>query len=121
VLRRTRAGVLSLAAMLDPAAGQNTMPWPPSLQDILRILPERIEEIRETPDAFAVHFRSNHAQPDGITATGVILFSCYRSGDNAYFAIQDQTLKTDDRFMVEASVCNSFRMAIRQRLDVQRN
>jgi hypothetical protein len=110
VLQRTRVVVLSLAAMLDPAAGQNTMPWPPSLQDVLQILPERIDETRETADGISVHFRGS----------GVI-FSCFRFGDSVVFSIQDRTLGTDDRGIVEASFCNIFRIAVRQRLDAQRN
>jgi hypothetical protein len=121
VLQRTHIVVLSLAAMLDPAAGQNAIPWPPSLQDILRILPTRIEEIRETPDGISVQSRGSHVQPDGRTATGVIFISCFRFGDSVVFSIQDRTEGTDDRGIVKASFCNGFRIAVRQRLDAQRN
>jgi hypothetical protein len=114
VFRRTRVViVLSLAALVNSAVGQNIGPSPPLLQDVL---PERVEEIRETPNGISV--RGSLVQPDGRNAT-CLVFICTRSGlDNGfYFAIQDHATKTDDRTAVEASFCNNFRIAVRQRLD----
>jgi hypothetical protein len=63
----------------------------PSLPPLENTLPERIDEIRETPIEPLV---------------------C--------FFVQDLSARTDDRTAIESAICENLRRVVRQRLDAQR-
>ena len=106
---------ISLVAAANWAAAQDTDRW---LQHFENTVPERIDEIRESPIAVVV--RGSRVQPDGRTTNLVV--GCGRSNphNTFYFFVQDLWEKTDDRMAVESTICENLRSLAHQRLDAQR-
>jgi hypothetical protein len=80
----------------------------------------RIDDITEDPARVIV--RASRLHPDGRIAAG-LLITCHRSSpERTYLAVQDYTLKTDDRLVVdvEPGFCDAMLALARQHQAAQR-
>ena len=101
--------LVCLTALIRSSAAQGILPSPP----LESLVPQWIEEIRETTDGIVV--RGSYLHREGGMQT--LEISCFRlASGNTMLVIQDvRDAMTDDRIFVEATFCDRFRTAVRQR------
>lgn len=78
----------------------------------------RIDDIAE--DQARVIVRASRLRPDGRIVPGLLIICDRSSPERAYLAVQDDTLKTDDRHGVGPGFCDAMLALVRQHQDAQR-
>ena len=77
----------------------------------------RIDDIAEGPERIVVGASRLH--PDGRIAAGLLIICDRSSPERSYLAVQDDTLLTDDRHVVEPGFCDVMLAPARQHQDAQ--
>lgn len=77
----------------------------------------RIDDI--AADLARIVVRASRLRPDGRIAPGLLIVCDRSRPEQAYLAVQDYTLKTDDRHGVEPGFCDGVLALARQHQDAQ--
>lgn len=81
------------------------------------LLQTRIDDIAEGPERIVVG--ASRLDPDGRIAARLLIICDRSSPERAYLAVQDDTLKTDDRHVVAPGFCDVMLALVRHHQDAQ--
>ena len=81
------------------------------------LLQTRIDDIAEVPERIVV--RASRLHTDGRIVPGLLVVCDRSRPGRAYLAVQDHTLKTDDRHIVEPGFCDAMLDLARQHQGAQ--
>lgn len=116
LMRLVPIGLLALISLAQSSLAQSSNLS--AYEVVPRLLQQtRIDAIAADPARIVVHLSRAHS--DGPIAPGLLVICDRSRPEHAYLAVQDHTLKTDDRHGVEAGFCDAVLALARQHQDAQ--